>query len=321
MPPLLEIKDLETRFFTRHGIVKAVNGVSLTIEAGETVGVVGESGCGKSVMALSVMRVLPPGGRVTKGEVIFDGESLHELDDDKMASYRGRRMAMVLQDSLTALDPVFTVHTQVGEPFVVHLGDKWSKVREKVIKVLKMVRVPAPEDRLKDYPHQFSGGMRQRVASAMALTCEPQLLIADEPTTSLDVTSQAQYLALLKEIQARNGMAIWFITHDFGIVANLCDRVVVMYAGSIVERAATLEIFDSPKHPYSMALMGAVPQLGRKGESRLNVIGGEPPDLVALPQGCPFAPRCDFVMEQCWENTPPGRDLGNGRWMWCWLEG
>ncbi|MGH7311538.1 MAG: ABC transporter ATP-binding protein [Candidatus Rokuibacteriota bacterium] len=310
--PLLEVRDLRTWFFTRWGVVKAVDGVSFTVREGETLGIVGESGCGKSMTALSILRLVPrPAGRIVGGEVLLEGEDLLGKSEREMRRIRGSRVSMILQDPMSSLNPVFTIGDQVAEALRIHQRldgpGLWATARD----MLRRVRIPSPELRLRAYPHQLSGGMRQRVVGAIALSCRPRVLIADEPTTSLDVTIQAQYLRLLKELQQEMRLALVFITHDFGIVAKVCDRVAVMYAGRIVETAEVREIFNRPRHPYTQALLASVPPLESRVE-RLASIEGQPPPLHALPPGCPFVPRCSHARAVCRQEYPPAVEVGNG---------
>jgi oligopeptide/dipeptide ABC transporter ATP-binding protein len=316
---VLSVKDLRTYFYTRWGITKAVDGVSFDLRKGETVGLVGESGCGKSVTVLSLMRLVPiPPGRFVSGEIVLDGQDILKVSDREMSRIRGRKIAMILQDPMTALNPVFNVENQLGEPLRIHQKLKGKALWDKAIDALKRVRIPAPENRIKDYPHQLSGGMRQRVVGAISISCNPLVLIADEPTTSLDVTIQAQYLRLLKELQQSAGLAIIFITHDFGIVAKNCDRVNVMYAGKIVEGADVRTVFNDPFHPYTQALIGSLPKL-EEDVSRLYSIEGQPPALYNLPQGCSFAPRCPHAMDKCKQEYPPEFMPGKEHISRCWL--
>ncbi|MBI2866805.1 MAG: ABC transporter ATP-binding protein [Chloroflexi bacterium] len=316
---MLQVESLKTYFYTRSGVVKAVDGVSFSLRQSETLGIVGESGSGKSVTCLSLLRLVPkPAGRIVGGRVFFDGVDMLALPERSLRKYRGRRVAMILQDPLTSLNPVFTVGNQVGEPLQLHHLVKHKEVLKRVVELLRLVRIPAAESRVKDYPHQFSGGMRQRVVGAIALACEPQLLIADEPTTSLDVTIQAQYLRLLKELQAKANLAIIFITHDLGIVAKMCDKVAVMYAGRVVEEADVRSLFDRPAHPYTVGLLQSLPKLDRR-EARLHSIEGTPPSLYSLPPGCPFAPRCPKAMDTCRQDYPPMTALGLSHTVSCWL--
>src|SRR5438132_3952280 len=303
-PPLLVVEDLKTHFFTRRGITKAVDGVSFTLRAGETLALVGESGSGKSVTCLSLVRLVPePAGRIVGGRVLLNGEDLMQKSAAQMRRVRGKQIAMVLQDPMTSLNPALTTGTQIREVVRLHQGLRGRALRDRVLDALQRLRISAADTRLGQYPHQFSGGMRQRVSSAIALSCAPQLLIADEPTTSLDVTIQAQYLDLLKEVQASAGVAVILVTHDFGIVAANADRVAVMYAGKIVELGSTLQVFDHPSHPYTQALLRCLPDVGKK--RHLVEIGGQPPDLARLPPGCPFAPRCPERRPICEEAFPP----------------
>mgnify|MGYP001205890488 CR=1 FL=1 len=301
---VLEVKDLKTYFVTKWGIVKAVDGVSFDLRRGETLGIVGESGSGKSVTTLSMMRLVPsPPGHIVGGEVILEGENILEIDEKEMESVRGSRIAMVLQDPMTALNPVFDIEDQVGEALKIHEGLKGNGLKDTVIDMLRKVRIPAPEIRMKDYPHQLSGGMRQRVVGAIGISCNPAVLIADEPTTSLDATIQAQYLRLLRELQESTGVGIIFITHDFGIVAKMCDRVAVMYAGKIVEQGDVRQIFNDPQHPYTEALIRSVPKMEENVE-RLYAIPGNPPSVTDRPSGCNFQPLCDGENPDCAMEEP-----------------
>jgi oligopeptide/dipeptide ABC transporter ATP-binding protein len=316
---ILEVKDLKTYFFTRRGVVKAVDGVSFPLKEGETLGLVGESGCGKSVTCFSVIGLVEkPAGRIVGGEILFNREDLLLKSEKEMDQIRGEKISMILQDPMTSLNPLFTIGYQVAEPIKIHQNLDKQNVWGKVIEMLKRVRIPSPEVRMQEYPHQMSGGMRQRIVGAMVLSCQPQLLIADEPTTSLDVTIQAQFLKLLKEIQQQSNIAMIVVTHDFGIVAKACDRVAVMYAGKIVESASTMELFDNPTHPYTRALMNSLPKMGKKVE-KLYSIEGQPPDLHTLPPGCSFAPRCSEVLEICRQEYPPQSMVREEHTMSCWL--
>jgi oligopeptide/dipeptide ABC transporter ATP-binding protein len=317
--PLLEVEDLKTYFFTRRGIVKAVDGVSFTLHAGETLALVGESGSGKSVTCLSLVRLVPePAGRIVGGRVVFEGEDLMGKSPAEMRRVRGKQIAMVLQDPMTSLNPALTIGTQVAEVVRLHQGVRGPLLRERILEALRRLRIPAAEARLGHYPHQLSGGMRQRVSSAIAMSCAPRLLIADEPTTSLDVTIQAQYLELLKQVQAQSGVAIILVTHDFGIVAANADRVAVMYAGKIVEMGSTEQVFDTPSHPYTQALLRCLPSVELKRQ-QLVEIGGQPPDLTHLPPGCPFAPRCAKRQPVCTETYPPTVAIESGHLAQCWV--
>jgi oligopeptide/dipeptide ABC transporter ATP-binding protein len=316
---VLEVNDLQTYFVTRWGVVKAVDGVSFNLRKGETLGIVGESGSGKSVTALSMMRLVPsPPGHIVGGEVFLEGENILELPEKEMEKVRGSRIAMVLQDPMTALNPVFDIEDQVGEALKIHEGLRGQSLKETVIDMLRKVRIPAPDVRMKDYPHQLSGGMRQRVVGAIGISCNPAVLIADEPTTSLDATIQAQYLRLLRELQESTGVGIIFITHDFGIVAKMCDRVAVMYAGKIVEQGNVRQIFNNPQHPYTEALINSVPKMEENVE-RLYSIPGNPPNLWELETECSFADRCPKVMDKCKEAYPPTYEIGEGQVAACWL--
>ena len=309
MSNLLEIEDLRTIFRTPVGQVAAVDGVSLGVARGRTLGIVGESGCGKSVLSLSVMGLVPPPGANAGGRVMFDGQNLLDLSPASMRSIRGRRIAMIFQEPMTSLNPVFTIGDQITEAMRAHDSSASAgALRAKAIAALDRVRIPAPERRFDEYPHQMSGGMRQRVMIAMALACEPDLLIADEPTTALDVTVQAQILDLLRDLQAQSGMAIILITHDLGVVAEMANEVAVMYAGKVVERAATTEIFDDPQHPYTLGLLGSIPRL-EESHDRLLAIEGAVPPPFALPSGCRFNPRCVFQAEACVARQPELREV------------
>ncbi|HEX9976129.1 MAG TPA: ABC transporter ATP-binding protein [Dehalococcoidales bacterium] len=315
---LLRVEDLHTFFFTRKGVVKAVDGVSFYVREGETFGLVGESACGKTVTALSIMRLLPePAGQIVGGKIILDGTNLLELHKNEMRKYRGKVISMILQDPMTSLNPVYTVGDQIAESVRLHQGLRDEKVEEEVISALRLLKIPSPEVIMRDYPFQLSGGMRQRAVGAIAMSCHPRLLIADEPTTALDATIQAQYIALFKDIQKKTNVAIMFITHDFGVVANMCQRVGVMYAGKIIETATTREIFKAPKHPYTSALMNSVPRLDQKGE-RLYSIKGQPPSLRDLPPGCRFFPRCLIAEDICRQQEPPEVEISQGHFVSCW---
>jgi oligopeptide/dipeptide ABC transporter ATP-binding protein len=316
--PLLEVEELRTHFFTRRGVIKAVDGVSFTLHAGETLALVGESGSGKSVTCLSLVRLVPePAGRIVGGRVVFAGEDLLRKTAAEMRWVRGKQIAMVLQDPMTSLNPALTIGTQVAEVVRLHQGLRGPSLRDRILEALRRLRIPAAEARLGHYPHQLSGGMRQRVSSAIAMSCAPRLLIADEPTTSLDVTIQAQYLELLQEVQAQSGVAIILVTHDFGIVAANADRVAVMYAGQIVEMGSTEQVFDTPSHPYTQALLRCLPSVELKRQ-QLVEIGGQPPDLAQLPPGCPFAPRCAKRQPICLEVYPPTVTIQPGHIAQCY---
>jgi oligopeptide transport system ATP-binding protein len=309
---LLEIKDLRVTFHTDDGIVHAVNGVSYTLEEGDVLGVVGESGCGKSVHALSIMRLIPiPPGKIESGQVLFHGKDLLQLSLDELRHVRGGQIAMVFQDPMTSLNPAYTVGYQIMEALMLHQGFSKANARVRAGELLALVGIPGAAQRLDDYPHQFSGGMRQRAMIAMGLSCAPDLLIADEPTTALDVTIQAQIVDLVKRLQQELGMAVMWITHDLGIVAELARKVNVMYAGYIIERGLVRDIFKNTRHPYTMGLLGSLPRLDEAPGTKLVSIPGLPPDLVALPQGCPFVARCTYAAEQCNESMPPLQDAGD----------
>src|SRR5918911_973466 len=318
--PVLEVKQLQTYFFTAQGtrVVKAVDGVSFTLNEGETLGVVGESGSGKTVTSMSLLRLLPPAARIVGGEVWFQGENLLTKSEREMRELRGSQLTMILQDPMMSLNPLFTIGEQIAEPLRIHRHMRGAKLVERIKELLRGVRIPAAEVRMREYPHQMSGGMRQRIVGAISISCEPRLLIADEPTTSLDVTIQAQYLQLLKDIQKRSGLAMIFITHNIGIVAKMCDKVVVMYAGKLVERAPVREIFNRPTHPYTEALLNAMPKLTEKTE-RLWSIEGQPPDPANLPPGCAFSPRCSKVEDRFRREAPPEFRVGEDHYARCWL--
>ncbi len=321
MTTLLEVKDLRTEFHTQDGVVHAVNGVSFSVDEGETLGLVGESGCGKSVSVLSVMRLIPvPPGKIAGGQVLFQSRDLLKVDDEEIRSVRGNKIAMVFQDPMTSLNPVLTIGTQIGEALELHLGMTKEQARKRSVELLKMVGIPEAEGRLDDYPHQFSGGMRQRVMIAMALSCSPQLLIADEPTTALDVTIQAQITDIVKRLKRELGMAIIWITHDLGVIAGLADRINVMYAGFIIESASNKELFANPVHPYTLGLLGSIPRLDEAHKAKLTPIEGLPPDLIEMPTGCPFHDRCAYRTERCAKENP-ALELGGVRhrvacWNW-----
>jgi oligopeptide/dipeptide ABC transporter ATP-binding protein len=318
--PLLRLENLSTHYVSAQGtrVVRAVDDVSLSIKAGETLGIVGESGSGKSTLALTILRVLPPAARIVGGRMVFEGEDLVEKSDAEMREIRGKRIAMILQDPMASLNPLFTIGNQVAEPIRVHekvpRASAWARARE----LLKAVRIPAPETRIRQFPHEMSGGMRQRIVGAIGISCEPRLLIADEPTTSLDLTIQAQYLNLLRELQREHGLALIFITHNLGIVAKMCDQLAVMYAGRLVESGPVSSIFNAPAHPYTEALLNSIPRMNGRDE-RLAAIAGQPPDLAALPRGCAFAQRCPRALDRCRSEAPPAFDVGGGQSARCWL--
>ena len=319
MAKLLEISNLTTHFFTQDGVVKAVDGISYELEEGEVLGVVGESGCGKSVHALSIMRLVPsPPGRTVAGEVLFEGEDLLTMDDAEMRNIRGNRIAMVFQEPMTSLNPVLTIGRQLTETLELHQKMNKHQARERAADLLQTVGIPDAAQRLVDYPHQFSGGMRQRVMIAMALSCNPKLIIADEPTTALDVTIQAQILELMQDLARDFGTAMIIITHNLGVVARYADNVNVMYAGKIIETGSSQEIYHNPKHPYTLALLNSVPRLDASERIRLDVIEGLPPDLVNLAEGCSFAPRCKYAYDRCIDESPVLEDALPGHTTACW---
>lgn len=315
---VLDVKDLRTYFFTRRGIIKAVDGVSFSVRRSETLGLIGESGCGKTVTCLSLLRLVPqPAGRIVSGQVRLLGEDLLSKSKAEMCSIRGRLISMILQDPMTSLNPVLNIGYQVGEAIQIHQGLRGKSLWLKAKEMLRLVRIPSPEARLRNYPHEMSGGMRQRVVGAIALSCQPAVLIADEPTTSLDATVQAEYLKLLRDIQRDFSTAIIFVTHDFGIVARMCDWVAVMYAGRIVERGPVVDLFDRPAHPYTRALLASVPRMEGRRE-RLESIDGQPPALHHLPKGCHFRPRCAQLNDKCKEGYPPDVEVAPDHFVSCW---
>ncbi|MGA8535077.1 MAG: ABC transporter ATP-binding protein [Candidatus Tumulicola sp.] len=316
--PLLEVKNLRTTFRTEDGLVTAVNGLSYALEPGETLGIVGESGSGKSVSALSIMRLLSKNAAVSADRMAFEGENLPDLSEAEMRKIRGHKIAMIFQDPMTSLNPVLTIGEQIAEAVRLHLGLDKRESRDRAVEMLRKVRIPAPENRLGDYPHQFSGGMRQRVMIAMALSCNPQLLIADEPTTALDVTIQAQVLELMNDLQHETGAAIVLITHDLGVVAEVCKNVLVMYGGNMVEYGTAEQIFSNPRMPYTQGLLASLPRLDDTEHRRLEPIAGQPPNLLKLPPGCAFAPRCAYRMPICAEPVPL-YDFGEGHVARCFL--
>jgi oligopeptide transport system ATP-binding protein len=319
--PLLEVIDLKTQFFTQDGVVKAVNGVSFHVAEGETLGIVGESGCGKSVSVLSVMRLIPqPPGKITGGGVMFEGRDLLKVGDDEIRQVRGNKIAMIFQDPMTSLNPVLTIGRQISEALELHMHMSRDQAYKRSAELLKTVGIPEAESRLNDYPHQFSGGMRQRAMIAMALACNPQLLIADEPTTALDVTIQAQIVELVKRLRDEIGMAIIWITHDLGVVAGLADRVMVMYAGYAVEEAPVKELYANPRHPYTLGLLHSIPRLDEVRRAKLQPIEGLPPDLIDLPVGCPFETRCAYVVERCHAEMPKLEPVASGHRIACWVD-
>ena len=319
--PVLEVEDIRTRFHTRDGTVHAVNGISFDVSEGELLGVVGESGSGKSVTMLSMLKLLPmPPAEIVAGRARLDGEDLIALDADELRHVRGARVGFIFQDPMTSLNPVLTVGYQLTEPLRVHLGMSRGKARQRAIELLERVGIPAAASRLGDFPHQFSGGMRQRVMIAIAIACNPKVLIADEPTTALDVTIQAQILDLVKRLRRESGTAIIWITHDLGVMAGLADRVMVMYGGLVVERASVAKLYKHPRHPYTRGLLGTLPRLDGTRTERLESIPGQPPNLDRPPSACPFAPRCGQAFERCWRENPGLDTVADGHEVACWLE-
>ncbi len=319
MPPLLRVNELKTHYFGFRGtrVVKAVDGISFSLEAGETLGLVGESGCGKTTTCHAIVRLLPPSARIVSGSIELEGEDLLRKSQPEMREIRGARIATILQDPMASLDPLFSIYDQVAEPAYYHRGLRGQTLRQRVKELLGAVRIPSPERRMKEFPHQMSGGMRQRIVGAIAQAGSPQIIIADEPTTNLDVTIQLQYLNLLKDLQRASGVALIFVTHNLGIVAKMCDTVAVMYAGKIVEMQSVRGLFYSPRHPYTKALLASIPKLGTK--EPLYVIPGQPPNLSDLPTGCSFHPRCPRTMERCRLEEPPEQQIGEGVTARCWL--
>ena len=318
---LLNVRDLETKFFTQDGVVHAVNGISYHVDEGETVAIVGESGSGKSVGVMSLIRLIAsPPGKIVNGSVVFDGQELMDLAEEDLRHIRGNRIAMIFQDPMTSLNPVLTIGRQITESLELHMSMNRSQSRERAIELLELVGIPAAANRLDDYPHQFSGGMRQRVMIAMGLSCNPQLLIADEPTTALDVTIQAQIIDLVDRLRKELGMAIIWITHDLGVVAGMAERVIVMYSGFIIEAATVNDLYAQPHHPYTLGLLRSIPRLDEAHRERLVPIDGLPPDLLDEPSHCPFAPRCEFVVEKCWQENPPLETVANDHLSACWRD-
>lgn len=321
MAKLLEVKNLKTQFFTQDGVVHAVNGITYEVAQGETVAIVGESGSGKSVGVMSLIRLIPePPGKIVDGEVWFDGQDLLKLKEEELRRIRGNRIAMIFQDPMTSLNPVLTIGRQITEAIELHLRLNREEARRRAVELLELVGIPGASSRLDDYPHQFSGGMRQRVMIAMGLSCNPQLLIADEPTTALDVTIQAQIVDLVERLKDELGMAIIWITHDLGVVAGMADRVLVMYSGFIVEESPVESLYAQPRHPYTLGLLRSIPRLDLGRQKRLIPIEGLPPDLLDPPSHCPFAPRCPFSVEKCWAENPPLMEVGPGHRSACWVD-
>jgi oligopeptide transport system ATP-binding protein len=318
---LLNVQNLETHFKTPDGIVHAVNGVSFNLKEGETLGVVGESGCGKSVTMLSCLRLIPsPPGKIVAGEAVFRGNDLLKMDSEEIRQIRGGQISMIFQDPMTSLNPVMSIGKQMAEPLMLHMNLTGEQARKRSIELLGMVGIPNAGDRLKEYPHQYSGGMRQRVMIAIALSCNPQILIADEPTTALDVTIQAQIVDLVKRLRDELGMAIIWITHDLGVVANIAHRVMVMYGGYIIEEANVKGLYADPRHPYTLGLLGSLPLIHEETHKKLFSIEGMPPVLYQKPSSCPFAPRCTYAIEQCWNENPPLETVSEGHRVACWVD-
>jgi oligopeptide transport system ATP-binding protein len=319
MAPLLDVKELEVAFFTKNGIVRAVNGLTYSLEKGDTLGIVGESGSGKSVSLLAMLGLIPmPPGKIMGGQVLFAGKDLVKLHQDQWAGIRGKQIAMIFQDPMTSLNPVMTIGDQIDEATVTNLGLGAKEARKRTVEVLTLVGIPKAADRCRDFPHQFSGGMRQRVMIAMGISCRPQLLIADEPTTALDVTIQAQIIDLVKRLQQEMGTTVIWVTHDLGVVARLARRIIVMYGGYIMESGPVKTIYSHPSHPYTIGLLASVPGASVDRNSELHFIPGAPPDMVHLPKGCPFAPRCIYVSDQCRIENPPLKDIGPEQKAACW---
>jgi oligopeptide transport system ATP-binding protein len=318
---ILDVQGLETTFKTPDGVVHAVNGVSFGLGEGETLGVVGESGCGKSVTMLSIMGLIPsPPGRIEAGKAIFAGQDLVKMSREELRHVRGAQIAMIFQDPMTSLNPVLTIGKQLEEPLMLHIGMTKKQAQERAAELLSMVGIPNAKDRLNDYPHQYSGGMRQRVMIAMALSCSPQILIADEPTTALDVTIQAQITDLVKRLRDELGMAIIWITHDLGVVASLAQRVLVMYGGFIIEESPVADLYANPTHPYTIGLLGSLPRVDEQERTKLFSIEGQPPVLYEKPNACPFAPRCKWALEHCWQENPPLIEVAPGHRAACWVD-
>ena len=321
MGSLLQVKDLRTHFFTDEGVVRAVDGISYDVQEGETMGLVGESGCGKSVSALSILRLIPsPPGKIVGGEVLFDGENLLKVDEEEIRHVRGNRIAMIFQEPMTSLNPVLTIGRQITEALELHLKMDRNASNRRAAELLEMVGIPEAHTRLNDYPHQFSGGMRQRVMIAMALSCNPRLLLADEPTTALDVTIQAQILEIMARLSREFGTAVVIITHNLGVVARYANRVNVMYAGKIVESSSARELYGNPRHPYTLGLLRSVPRLDEARRDKLVPIEGLPPDLANVPKGCSFYPRCSYHVERCLQEAPPLMLVDEKHYAACWVD-
>ncbi len=317
--PLLSLENLSTHYVSQQGtrVVRAVDEVTLSLEAGETLGIVGESGSGKSTLALTILRLLPAAARITSGRMMFEGENLLDKSDEEMRQVRGKRIAMILQDPMASLNPLFTIGDQVGEPLRVHEGASRASAWKRAVELIRSVRIASPETRVTQFPHEMSGGMRQRIVGAVGISCEPRLLIADEPTTSLDLTIQAQYLKLLRDLQREHGLALIFITHNLGIVAKMCDQLAVMYAGRVVEHGPVSRIFNRPSHPYTKALLGSIPRM-TDNRDHLTAIDGQPPDLASMPPGCAFAPRCPEAFDRCRAEAPPEFRIDHEIRVRCW---
>jgi oligopeptide/dipeptide ABC transporter ATP-binding protein len=318
--PLISLEKLSAHYVSQQGtrVVRAVDEVTIRLNAGETLGIVGESGSGKSTLALTILRLLPPAARIVSGRMMFEGENLLDKSDEEMRRIRGKRIAMILQDPMASLNPLFSIGDQVGEPIRIHEGASRANAWKRAVGLLKSVRIPSPETRVTQFPHEMSGGMRQRIVGAIGISCEPRLLIADEPTTSLDLTIQAQYLSLLSDLQRQHGLALIFITHNLGIIARMCDQIAVMYAGRVVEQGPVRDIFNAPAHPYTKALLNSIPRM-TDNHRRLKAIDGQPPDLSSLSGGCAFAPRCASAFGRCHVEAPPEFQVGAGRVARCWL--
>jgi len=321
LAPLLEVKNLKTHFFTENGVVKAVDDVSFHVDVGETLAIVGESGSGKSITAMSILRLIPnPPGEIVNGEIIFEGDNILEMNDEEIMDLRGNKIAMIFQEPMTSLNPVLTVGRQIAEPIELHRQTPLAKAINMAKDLLRKVRIAEADKRVNSYPHQFSGGMRQRVMIAMGMACEPKLIIADEPTTALDVTVQAQLLELLKELTREGSSSLILITHDLGVVARYADRINVMYGGKIVESGTALEIFERPKHPYTIGLMESIPKLDQDTREKLIPIEGSPPNLADVPPGCAFNPRCKFTTDKCKVDTPVLEPVGSNHYKACWID-
>ena len=321
MTEILKVRDLETRFRTKDGILHAVNGVSIDLEVGETLGIVGESGCGKSVSVMSILRLIPqPPGKIVNGSAIFQGVDLLKLPEKEIRKIRGGKMSLIFQDPTTSFNPVLSIGTQMAEPLEFHMEMSYREAKGQIIEMLSRVGIPDAEERLKDYPFQFSGGMRQRVMIATALICNPNILIADEPTTALDVTTQAQIVDLVKRLRDEYGMSIIWITHDLGVIAGLVDRINVMYAGFIIEKAPVDDLYKNPAHPYTIGLLGSLPKITMEQHCRLNSIDGMPPVIFSKPDYCPFHPRCNYVIDRCKETNPPLTQVGDQHFVACWVD-